>query len=478
MTMTSKWIWPFELMDKLGEGGMGVVYRARYVGNDRIVAVKLLPPEVASNENLVLRFERELEILQQLEHPHIVRCFGGVCESKQRFYAMELVEGGTLAELLHKKHRLSWDRVIEYGLQMCAALQYAHERNVIHRDVKPGNFLITKSGQLKLSDFGLATMTAAARITTAGRTAGTFHYMAPEQIRGQPPISNRTDLYALGCVFLELLTGRPPFDAENPAAILHQHLKAPPPRLAKLLLDCPEALDQLVADLLEKDPERRPVSAQVVAHRLEVILHPSRKQVDQFAKTPAASVAPVVLTRDSEVELPVTTPRKRPQWQLGSVAVVLGLVAAFGLNQASKARQLADYWEQRWIAQLARNEVGIRSLALSELAHAGPFSPEAREAVWRLVQDPEATTRTEALLTLKTRPEGLRDKLPELMKLQRQDASDSVRTAAEGAIAAIRNAPEPPGFFQRNWWLLIGFLLAAAAVAVFYTRKFMRRLGS
>ncbi len=114
---------------------------------------------------------------------------------------MELLEGGTLAELLRKRGRVSWDHVIEYGLQMCSALDYAHARGVIHRDIKPGNFLLTKSGQLKLSDFGLATMVAASRITRAGKTAGTFQYMAPEQIQGKPPISNKTDLYALGCVF-------------------------------------------------------------------------------------------------------------------------------------------------------------------------------------------------------------------------------------------------------------------------------------
>ncbi len=114
--MASQWIWPFELIEKIGEGGMGVVYRARYVGNDRIVAVKLLPTDIAENPTISARFDRELEILKQLKHPNIVHCFGGVCESKQRFYAMELIEGGTLAELLRQKKRFSWDYVVEYGL--------------------------------------------------------------------------------------------------------------------------------------------------------------------------------------------------------------------------------------------------------------------------------------------------------------------------------------------------------------------------
>lgn len=124
--MSSKWIWPFELLEKLGEGGMGVVYRARYVGNNRIVAVKLLPDEVAKNPTLVARFDRELDILKQLKHPNIVHCFGGTTESKQRYYAMEYIEGGTLSDQLRKKGRLSWDYVVEYGIQMAAALDYAH----------------------------------------------------------------------------------------------------------------------------------------------------------------------------------------------------------------------------------------------------------------------------------------------------------------------------------------------------------------
>src|SRR5690606_20720369 len=140
------------------------------------------------------------DVLKQLRHPHIVHCFGGICESKQRFYAMELVEGGTLHSLLQEVGKLPWETVIDYGQQMSSALDYAHARNVIHRDVKPGNFLISRNGKLTLSDFGLAVVVASQRITAAGKTLGTFHYMAPEQIRGKPPVTGKTDLYALGCV--------------------------------------------------------------------------------------------------------------------------------------------------------------------------------------------------------------------------------------------------------------------------------------
>ena len=282
--MEKRWIWPFELLDKLGEGGMGVVYRARYVVDNRHVAVKLLPPNIA-NEMILSRFERELEILNTLRHPHIVRCFGGVCEGNQHFYAMELVEGGTLDHLLEERGKFSWEATIQFALQMASGLAYAHERGVVHRDVKPGNFLLTPAGKLKLSDFGLATVEAATKITAAGKTMGTFPYMAPEQIRGRPPVSPQTDLYALGCVIFEMLTGRTPFVGEMPAEVMHKHLDDVPPRISEFASDCPHALESLVRDLLQKDPSDRPESAAIVIERLNDVgpdleVVPAKARVD------------------------------------------------------------------------------------------------------------------------------------------------------------------------------------------------------
>ena len=290
--LEKRWIWPFELLDKLGEGGMGVVYRARYVVDNRHVAVKLLPPDIA-NETILSRFERELEILKTLRHPNIVRSFGGVCEGNQHFYAMELVEGGTLDRLLEQRGKFSWEMVVQFALQMASAPSYAHERGVVHRDVKPGNFLLTTGGKVKLSDFGLATVEAATKITAAGKTMGTFPYMAPEQIRGRPPVAPQTDLYALGCVIFEMLTGRTPFTGETPAEVMHKHLDQTPQRVTELAPDCPIALDVLVRDLLQKDPNDRPEGAYIVAKRLTDIAEgvetaPARTRSSQPAETAAA----------------------------------------------------------------------------------------------------------------------------------------------------------------------------------------------
>ncbi len=442
--MSSKWIWPFELMEKLGEGGMGVVYRGRYVGNNRIVAVKILPDDVAANENLVARFDREIEILKQLKHPHIVNCFGGVCESKQRFYAMELVEGGTLADHLQKRGRFTWDYVIEYGLQMCSALDYAHQRGVIHRDIKPGNFLLTKSGQIKLSDFGLATMIAAARITRAGKTAGTFQYMAPEQIQGKPPLSNRTDLYALGCVFFELLTGRPPFEAENPAAVLHMHLKELPPRVITFCRDCPPELDQLIADLLEKNPDNRPESASVVAQRLDGILRPSRMGIDPFGHTAHDVVTPVAAassTHDGDGEVvnaELSTLHRRLLYLAWNTSIILLVFTAVLWRQSSYWHQQAESWEKAWISAAYGTDYTLQLAALGELGRHGPLGPAAESTVAGGLSSTQPPVRVAALQAMERQPGTLRKYMPQVLKMHQQDENDAVRAQAEKTHDALK----------------------------------------
>ncbi len=445
---TSRWIWPFELMDKLGEGGMGVVYRARYVGNDRIVAVKLLPDEVASNPTLVARFDRELEILTQLRHKNIVHCFGGTTESKQRFYAMELVEGGTLAEALQKKKRLSWDHVVDYGMQMCSALEYAHERGVIHRDVKPANFLLTKAGKLKLSDFGLATIVAGQRITMQGKTAGTFLYMAPEQIRGKPPVSNRTDLYALGCVFFELLTGQPPFDAQTPAEVLHKHLKETPPRVSSIILDCPQELERLISDLLQKDPALRPASAAEVEYRLASILRPSLVQhVDMMARTPSADVAPVMAApSDDEVEIPEVPRGPAPALvrNLLAAVAVLSILTGWGWWSAwtagARARQYAELW-----ANAASTSGPLQVPALQQMAAFPELTSRQVTMLFEIVaSETQPEVRIAAVQALARHPAEAHPEIARLINLERTEAETSVRTEVAQARQTIE-AFQPGG---------------------------------
>jgi eukaryotic-like serine/threonine-protein kinase len=248
---------PFELEGKLGVGGMGVVYLATYLKNGKLMAVKVLPPELTSDQKLVRRFQREMAILSKLRHDNIVRYYGGGKDKTQHFYAMEYMDGGSVEQLLKKKGRYSWEETIDQSRQIAFALEYAHNHGIIHRDLKPANLFLGKDGRLKLGDFGIARDTQATALTAAGRTVGTYAYMAPEQISGKPPVSRKTDLYALGCVMFEMLTGKPPFVAPTAAEMLFAHLEQEPPRITGLALDCPIWLENLVLKLLEKDPEER-----------------------------------------------------------------------------------------------------------------------------------------------------------------------------------------------------------------------------
>lgn len=261
-------IGPFEVGERIGVGGMGIVYRATYTKNGARVALKILSPDVSDSESLQRRFEREISILKKLQHPNIVRYYGGGKVGNQRFYAMELVEGGSVEQYLQQKGRLPWEEALEITMQVAKALEHAHEAGVIHRDLKPANLLLNSAKLIKLTDFGIARDTTATAITAAGKTVGTYAYMSPEQIRGKPPVDKKTDLYALGCVLFELIAGETPFTSENQGEMLMCHLQEAPPRITSLVPDCPIFVEELIFRLLEKDPADRIFDA--LALQLEV----------------------------------------------------------------------------------------------------------------------------------------------------------------------------------------------------------------
>ncbi len=264
-------IGPFQLERQLGVGGMGIVYAATYEKNGLKCAVKVLSPDMSDNNAVNQRFIRETEILKKLQHPNIIKYYGAGSNRTQRFYAMEMIEGGALDQKLKSTGSLDWNQTIEYGMQIAKALEHAHNAGIVHRDLKPGNLLIAKDGTLKLSDFGIARDTQATALTQAGKTVGTMNYMAPEQISGKYPITKHTDLYALGCVMFELLTGRVPFQSETQAELLFKHLDEAPPSVRDFNQNTPLPLAKLIDELLAKEPQDRPFDALAVQVRLEEI---------------------------------------------------------------------------------------------------------------------------------------------------------------------------------------------------------------
>ncbi|HUG91648.1 MAG TPA: protein kinase [Planctomycetaceae bacterium] len=473
-----RWIWPFELLEKIGEGGMGVVYRARYVPKDRVLAVKMLSSE-GVNGVFLARFERELDILKALRHPNIVHCFGGVCEDKQRFYAMELVDGGTLDQMLRERGKLPWDQTVEYALQMCAALSCAHQHGVIHRDVKPGNFLVTGDGRLKLSDFGLATVLASQRITAADKTMGTYLYMAPEQIRGAE-MSARTDLYALGCVLFEMISGRPLFDGQSPAAILHRHLKEPPPRVSTFASDCPPDLERLILELLEKDPERRPESADAVAERL-------RNLSNNIVVTSARTEGRV---GNRPVEAPV---RRRPAgpagppgaavpraWRISAawagIAVLLAALLGWGLvSMLSRSHQKRSVDE--WVQATNSESADVRLAATEALGRigSGGRGESAVETLAGRLNDPDPRVRAAAAKSLGSIGRAAGSVASALTKASRTDEQPMVRNEAEAALRAIR---EDRAASSSSGWLRLAVVVAAVGIVAFLLARRGRAGGA
>lgn len=264
-------IGPFRIDKELGSGAMGTVYRAVYTQTNQRVALKFIAPGLLGNERALERFEREANILKQLRHPNITRLFATGRYKKTPFIAMEYVDGESVEQLLERRGHFTWEEVVRLGRQLCDALHHAHQKGIIHRDLKPSNLMLTRDGTLKLTDFGIAKDTDLGTLTGTNHTVGTASYMSPEQCKGVRQITIKSDLYSLGVVFYELLTGEKPFTAESPIEMFMAHVEGTFERPSRKVMDVPPWLDTLVCQLLEKKPEHRPFDAAMVGRALEEV---------------------------------------------------------------------------------------------------------------------------------------------------------------------------------------------------------------
>ena len=282
---------PYEILAPLGAGGMGEVYKAKDTRLDRTVAIKVLPSHVASNPEVRQRFEREARAVSSLNHPHICTLYDIGREGDVDFMVMEHIEGDTLADRL-KKGALPLDQALQYGIEIADALDKAHRQGVVHRDLKPGNIMLTRSGS-KLLDFGLAKMSAAQTnveglsalpteakpLTQEGSILGTFQYMAPEQLEGKEADA-RTDIFAFGAVTYEMLTGKRAFEGKSQASLIGAIMEHDPPPVSVLQSTSPPALDHVVKTCLAKDPEDRWRAAGDVARQLAWIAEAGSQTTD------------------------------------------------------------------------------------------------------------------------------------------------------------------------------------------------------
>jgi len=298
---------------QIGRGGMAVVYRASDTRLNRTVALKVLAPDLAGDTAFRQRFVREMRAAASVDHPHIVPVFDAGEADGALFIAMRLVIGQDLRTLLDSERRLPAERVADIVAQIASALDEAHSRGLVHRDVKPGNILISAvpgSGEpdhVYLSDFGLSKPAlSSAQLTLTGQFLGTLDYMAPEQVEGRA-IDGRADLYALGCTAFEMLTGAPPFKRDQGLAVLWAQLQAPPPSLRALRPDLPPAIDQVIARALAKSPNDRYRSCMTFATALRAACGLGQAEPG----SPAAASAPGPATERARIPEP-HPPASRP----------------------------------------------------------------------------------------------------------------------------------------------------------------------
>ncbi|WP_026887451.1 Stk1 family PASTA domain-containing Ser/Thr kinase [Clostridium beijerinckii] len=269
----------YELLEKIGEGGMGIVYKAKCHLLNRFVAVKILKSELSNNEEFILRFKREANSIASLSHPNIVNIYDIGSENDINFIVMEYINGKTLKQVLKDNIRLSPANTLNISLQIAKALIYAHKNNIIHRDIKCDNILISDDNIAKLADFGIAKLPNSSTITNSNKIIGSVHYFSPEQAKGEY-VDFRTDIYALGIVMYEMITGSVPFNGNTSISVAIMHIQEPviPPKY--VISDIPENINLVILKALEKDPVNRFKSAKEFANVLSSIKENPNFKID------------------------------------------------------------------------------------------------------------------------------------------------------------------------------------------------------
>jgi len=377
-----------------------------FLGTDtvlgRTVAVKVLAPQFADDEGFVMRFRREAQAAASIGHPHIVSVFDTGSDDGVHFIVMEYVEGRTLAEILAGGGRILPDRAIDIAMDVCRALEAAHAQGVIHRDIKPGNIMLNPRGEVKVTDFGIARVTTTA--DTVAQTAailGTASYLSPEQAQGQP-VDGRSDIYSLGCVLYEMVTGRPPFLGDSPVAVASKQVLEQPTPPSRLNTDVTADLDAVILRALAKNPANRYQSAE----EMHADLERAKRGLPVQATPLLAAGTTQVLDRPpahlTEVLSP-TEPERRTNWV--PIVVTLVLIALLGaLLWFLAVNVLNNDDQQTGVLVTVPNVVGDkRTQAITELEDAGleatitpvPAADDTQEPGTVLEQDPAAGDEVE-----------------------------------------------------------------------------------
>ncbi len=300
----------YEILNRISEGGMSTVFTARRLLDGQTIALKVLREQYATDVEFVERFQREAKAVSELTHPHMVRVYDSGNDGDVHYIAMEYIEGENLKEYLRTRGRLEPEAAVSIAAQVCEALEFAHNHGIVHRDIKPQNILLTRDGQVKVTDFGIARAASAATITQTGTVLGSVQYLSPEQARGAI-VGRAADIYGLGVVLYEMVTGQLPFDGDSPVAIAIKHIHQMPPRPRSLVPILPARLEGIILHAIAKSPYDRYRSAGELRSDLlgqsELWMStptvPSDDEAPTVVLTPGSRLRPRLgaLTRDRQV---------------------------------------------------------------------------------------------------------------------------------------------------------------------------------
>ena len=331
----------YEIDSLLGQGGMARVFRGTDRVLDRTVAIKVLSPQFADDDQFVARFRREAQAAAGLNHPNIVSVYDTGDQGDVHFIVMEYVEGRTLRDVIRSEGPLLPERAAEIGEAVARALSPAHQAGLVHRDIKPGNIMLTRDGEVKVMDFGIARTSTGDTLTQTAAVLGTASYLSPEQAQGHS-VDTRSDLYSLGCVLFEMLTGRAPFTGDSPVAIAYKHVKEDPVPPSHLNPDVPPSLDAVVMKCMAKNPANRYQTAE----ELRADLERARRGLPTLATPVMAGDATAVVTGPVDTGetavmtgMPPDEQEGGRRWWLIALGVILAL-AALGLAAFFLVRSL------------------------------------------------------------------------------------------------------------------------------------------
>lgn len=324
----------YEILEEIGKGGMAVVYKARCRRLNRIVAIKVLREDLTENEEFVKRFNVEAQAAASLTHPNIVSVYDVGKEGEIHYIVMEYVEGITLKQYIEKKGRIPWREAVSITIEICHGLAQAHAKHIIHRDIKPHNIIVTSTGAIKVTDFGIARATTTSTVAASDDVLGSVHYISPEQARGGY-VDEKSDIYSLGIVMYEMLTGKVPFTGDTPVAVAMKQIEEAPRSICEQVNDVPQCVEGVTFKAMAKETHYRYQSVEALADDLYAIL--KNPNLDSSAVVSAPSdaggdatikIAPVK-KREESIPLPKKqTERDMPSKKGDKKAVIFAMITS------------------------------------------------------------------------------------------------------------------------------------------------------